>query len=45
MLFEEWERKSDIGFSTAIPLQIGLIQNLPRLGYEFIELRNTAFRP
>jgi hypothetical protein len=45
MLFEEWERKSDIGFSTAIPLQIGLIQNLPRLGYEFMELRNTAFRP
>jgi hypothetical protein len=44
MLFEEWERSSEIGFSTAISLQIGLIQNLPRLGYEFLELRNAAFR-
>lgn len=44
MLFEEWERRPNIGFSTAVSLQIGLIKELPRLGYEFLELQNAAPR-
>ncbi|HLP88840.1 MAG TPA: hypothetical protein VK184_09670 [Nostocaceae cyanobacterium] len=44
VLFEEWEYKSNIGLGTAIPLQIELIKEIPRLAYEFIELTNAAPR-
>jgi hypothetical protein len=43
ILFEEWERRDDIGFSTCVPLQLGLIDDLPRDSI-FFEFRNAAPR-
>lgn len=45
VLYEEWDHTPDIGLSTMISGQIGLLQDLPRKAYEFIELRNAAPRP
>lgn len=44
LLVAEWERSDDISFSTTVPLQVGLIQEIPRMAYEFIEIQNSAFR-
>jgi hypothetical protein len=43
MLYEEWERREDIGFSTSVPLELGLIDDLPRDSI-FFEFRNAAPR-
>lgn len=44
MLFEEWEHNFKIGLSTFVLLQAGLIERIPRKGYEFLELQNAAPR-
>jgi hypothetical protein len=43
ILYEEWERRDDIGFSTCVPLQLGLIEDLPRDSI-FFEFRNASPR-
>ncbi|MBO0800422.1 MAG: hypothetical protein J2P31_16510 [Blastocatellia bacterium] len=42
-VYEEWERRGDIGFSTSVPLQIGMIDDLPRETL-FFRLENAAPR-
>jgi len=44
MLYKEWERKPDVGLSTAVLCEVGLIQKTPLLAYEFVELLNAAPR-
>jgi hypothetical protein len=43
MVYEEWERRDDIGFSTSMPLQLGLIDK-PTRDSIFFEVRNSAPR-
>jgi hypothetical protein len=43
VLYEEWERRDDIGFSTCVRLQLGLIERLPRRTI-FFEFQNAAPR-
>jgi hypothetical protein len=42
-LYEEWERRDDIGFSTFVRLHVGLIEDIPRDSI-FFEFRNAATR-
>ncbi len=44
MLFEEWEHKYEIGLSTFVLLQPGLIERIPRKAYEFLQMQNAAPR-
>ena len=44
MLFEEWERRPEIGLATCIPLQDGLVHQAPARAYEFMELTSLAPR-
>jgi hypothetical protein len=43
MLYEEWERREDIGFSTFVRFQVGLIESRLRHSI-FFEFRNAAPR-
>jgi hypothetical protein len=43
VLFEEWERREDIGFSTCVLLELGMIEDLPRDSI-FFEFQNAAPR-
>ncbi|HEX5745665.1 MAG TPA: hypothetical protein VFZ09_05445 [Archangium sp.] len=45
MLYEEWERRVEVGVSTFVPLQVGLVQKSPARVYEFMELEALAPRP
>jgi hypothetical protein len=42
-IYEEWEHCNDIGFSTCVPLEIGLIDDFPRDSI-FFEFENAAPR-
>lgn len=44
MVYDEWERTVDIGFSTQVAVEVGLLEQVPRMAYEFIELQNAAPR-
>lgn len=44
ILYEEWERISNIGCLTIIPQNLPLMINLPRRAYEFVEMTNSAPR-
>jgi hypothetical protein len=45
MVYGEWDRESYIGLSTTVFYDTGLLANLPRMAYEFLELENSAPRP
>ena len=45
MLYDEWERTVGVGFSTLVAAEVGLLHQVPRMAYEFIELQNAAPRP
>ena len=45
MLYEEWDHEPNVGFSTMVLAQTGLLTDLPRMAGQFVELLNSAPRP
>lgn len=46
MLVDEWDHRPDIGCSTRVPANKGLLDSkVPKIAYEFVELLNLAPRP